>query len=111
MPTRTLASWVPPSCVQVVLLPISDGLVLTSFAPLLVALLSPMLIREAPSRWPAILLPSISAFLHCEHIPDAPLAWGGGSLHVAAQSSGEARNAPLHRSRCHEHWVSLEHAD
>ncbi len=33
------------------LLPISDGLVLTSFAPLLVALLSPILIREVPSRW------------------------------------------------------------
>ena len=35
---------------QVVLLPISDGLVLTSFAPLLVALLSPLLLREVPSR-------------------------------------------------------------
>lgn len=35
---------------QVVLLPISDGLVLTSFAPLLVALLSPILIKEVPSR-------------------------------------------------------------
>jgi hypothetical protein len=46
LPTERLSFWLP----QVVLLPISDGLVLTSFAPLLVALLSPLLLREVPSR-------------------------------------------------------------
>ncbi len=42
----------PCSCLYgaVNLLPLGDALVLTSFTPLLVAVLSPVLIRELPSR-------------------------------------------------------------
>ena len=50
VPTALLIGTPPSNLQQVVLLPLSDGLVLTSFAPLLVALLSPLLLREVPSR-------------------------------------------------------------
>jgi drug/metabolite transporter (DMT)-like permease len=35
----------------VILLPLGDALVLTSFTPLIVAVLSPVLIGEIPSRY------------------------------------------------------------